>query len=590
MKKRNKIIISIIVVGAICLGGIAGFMFLKQNDKQNERVGYHTNLLGDRVYIFSEEDDPEEVQKIVDEIYQKQESNQFGDDRYAICFMPGKYQDIKVNVGFYTQLAGLGMQSPDDTLIGGVNTQARWLDPSSDNHNATCNFWRSVENLHVPDNVTFAVSQATDMRRMHIDGSLYLHDEYGWASGGFLSDSQIEKMVDSGSQQQWLSMNNQYKIWMGENWNIVFLGDEESGLPRGTWPLYSYTKVQAQENVGEKPFLVYDEQKGYGVAVPKVLKHTPMSWSETDFVSLDDFYVAKPTDTAADINKGLENKKHLLLTPGVYQIDETIKISGENRIILGLGLATLRSQNGVTIMETKDAPGMIMAGVLFDAGTTESEHLLVVGENGKDAAAVQLYDLYFRIGGIATDQPCKAKNAVTIDADDVTGQNFWVWRADHGDQVYWEGNTAANGITVNGDRVRLYGLMVEHFQEYQTIWNGEDGQIIMYQSEIPYDVPSQDVWKTPEGTDGYASIYVNPDVERFEGIGIGIYLYNRDRSVNLHSAMVMPDKKDVSVEHIITVMLNGNPGMEHVLNDAGNPVMTTGAEAYILNYCNGDWK
>lgn len=416
MKKRNKIIISIIAVGAICLGGIAGFMFLKQNDKQNERVGYHTDLLGDKVYIFSEEDDPADVQKIVDEIYQKQESNQFGDDRYAICFMPGEYRDIKVNVGFYTQLAGLGMQSPDDTLIGGVTTLARWLDPSSDNHNATCNFWRSVENLHVPDNVTFAVSQATDMRRMHIDGSLYLHDEYGWASGGFLSDSQIEKMVDSGSQQQWLSMNNQYKIWMGENWNIVFLGDEESGLPRGTWPLYSYTKVQAQENVGEKPFLVYDEQKGYGVAVPKVLKNrTPMSWSETDFVSLDDFYVAKPTDTAADINKGLENKKHLLLTPGVYQIDETIKISGENRIILGLGLATLRSQNGVTIMETKDAPGMIMAGVLFDAGTTESEHLLVVGENGKDAAAVQLYDLYFRIGGIATDQPCKAKNAVTID-------------------------------------------------------------------------------------------------------------------------------------------------------------------------------
>ena len=32
--------------------------------------------------------------------------------------------------------------------------------------------------------------QATFMRRVQVDGALFLHDEYGWCSGGFLADSQ----------------------------------------------------------------------------------------------------------------------------------------------------------------------------------------------------------------------------------------------------------------------------------------------------------------------------------------------------------------------------------------------------------------
>ena len=76
--------------------------------------------------------------------------------------------------------------------------------------------------------VMWAVSQATFMRRMHITGLLYLHDNNGWASGGFLSDSLIGGMVDSGSQQQWLSRNCNWNGWRGSNWNIVF-----AGIPKG---------------------------------------------------------------------------------------------------------------------------------------------------------------------------------------------------------------------------------------------------------------------------------------------------------------------------------------------------------------------
>ena len=100
------------------------------------------------------------LQNEVDALFKKQEANQFGRERYAILFKPGKY-DLHLPVGFYTQVAGLG-QSPDDVSItGSLEVKAHWM-----NGNATCNFWRAVENLSVTptvdrDTVTWAVSQGT---------------------------------------------------------------------------------------------------------------------------------------------------------------------------------------------------------------------------------------------------------------------------------------------------------------------------------------------------------------------------------------------------------------------------------------------
>ena len=55
----------------------------------------------------------------------------------------------------------------------------------------------------------------------------------------------------------------------------------------------------------------------------------------------------------------------------------------------------------------------------------------------------------------------------------------------------WTDNTSANGLIVNGDDVTAYGLFVEHFQQYQTLWNGNGGATYFYQSEMPYDPPDQ---------------------------------------------------------------------------------------------------
>jgi hypothetical protein len=92
-----------------------------------------------------------------------------------------------VNVGFYTQVLGLGTTPDATTITGYVKTDALWNDA-----NATTNFWRGVENLAVlPNdwggNLEYAVSQACPMRRVHVRGNLQLADEStnppGWASG-----------------------------------------------------------------------------------------------------------------------------------------------------------------------------------------------------------------------------------------------------------------------------------------------------------------------------------------------------------------------------------------------------------------------
>ena len=131
----------------------------------------------------------------------------------------------------------------------------------------------------------------------------------------------------------------------------------------------------------------------------------------------------------------------------------------------------------------------------------------------------------------------------------------------------------------------MYALMVEHFQEYQTVWNGNDGTLVMYQSEIPYDVPVQEVWMSHNGQrPGYSSIYVDENVDTFSATALGIYLYNRVATIRLESAMEMPRTDNTHVHNIITVMLTGNPGMVHIINDDGDAVLTPGATAILKDY------
>ena len=60
-----------------------------------------------------------------------------------------------------------------------------------------------------------------------------------------------------------------------------------------------------------------------------------------------------------------------------------------------------------------------------------------------------------------------------INSNDTIVDHTWIWRADHGAEVGWTKNLSANGLVVNGSNVTIYGLFVEHHQQFQVLWNGE---------------------------------------------------------------------------------------------------------------------
>ncbi len=583
-----------------------------------ETFGYNTN-------IFEPTDDNSAIQNYINNVYKKTEAGQFISDRYAMLFAPGTYSDVlTVDIGFYTQVAGMGI-SPKSTSIGNIRCKAEWMKgwkyDGSVNYNALCNFWRSVENLTTTaKQTTWAVSQATSMRRMNIKGNLNLHQEGGYASGGFLADTRIagrkytykdqktnktinaEAGVSGGSQQQWLSRNVEMNRWDGSVWNYVFVGCQVKSLydktnqikngPDGEWPYAQYTKVDNTPVIQEKPFLTVDESGNYGVFVPERRKDASgVSWDDVkgETIGLDKFYVAKPTDSAAKINAEIKDGKNLILTPGIYEINEPIVINNENTVVLGLGYATLKPTNGNQCMTIGDVKGVKVSGVLFDAGQKKSETLLTIGTKKTDADnsdnPVCLIDTFYRVGG-ADNTPCKTTNCVIINSNNVIGDNFWIWRADHGAGVGWDKNTADTGVIFNGDNITTYGLMVEHFQKYQTVWNGNGGRCYMYQSELPYDIKSQSVWNA-KGKQGYTDYKVSDNVTSHEGYGIGIYSCYQAAQCYLTSAIECPDTPNVKFTNVCTYSLSGNGGIQYAINKSGYGVYTNGDMCKIMSYSNG---
>jgi hypothetical protein len=522
-----------------------------------------------------------DTQSRIDEIFRQQERSQFGSNRYALFFKPGKY-DLDVQVGFYTQVLGLG-RTPDDVAItGAVRCKARWMA----NNNATCNFWRGVENLSVTptqdQNINiWAVSQATALRRVHVKGDLNLWDG-GWSSGGFIADCKIDGQVNSGSQQQWFSRNAEWGSWKGANWNMVFVGI--ANPPAGRWPDPPYTVIDQTPVIREKPYLFIDDSGRYFVRVPSLNTNGTrgITWSAEvtpgSDIPIDRFHLARPErDTAASLNAALNSGKNMLFTPGIYNLDDSLRITRPGTIVLGLGYATLQVDNGTPALLIADVDGIKVGGLLIEAGAVNSDTLVQVGEPGSPtshaADPIILWDLFCRVGGA---HAAKATCMVTIHSSDVVGDNFWLWRADHRRGAGWTSNPNKHGLIVNGDNVTLYGLFVEHTQEYQTVWNGNGGRVYFYQSEMPYDPPSQEAWKHGE-VKGYASYKVADTVTSHAAWGLGVYCVFHAAPVVAENAIETPTVPGVEMHHMVTIRLSGRPnsGINHIINGKGSPVITT---------------
>ncbi len=553
---------------------------------------------GPNVYIFNPAMPQSEIQATVDAVANQQVSNQFGTQRYALLFEPGTYgssaNPLNFQVGYYTTVAGLGLSPSDVVINGSIDVYNQCF--GTNNCTALVNFWRSLSNLTI--NVTtpnagcyngefWAVSQAAPMRRVHINGFATLMDYCtapSFASGGFIADSAFDgSTVVNGSQQQWLVRNSALDGWSNGVWNQVFSG--VVGAPAQCFPAASscggpYTTLASSPVTREAPYLYVDAAGRYNVFVPSVQHNSSgTTWAAGatpgSSIPLRRFFIARPTDSVATINLALLAGKDLLLTPGVYHLDRSIEVLRPDTVILGLGFPTLVPDKGNLSMRVWSGKGVSISGILFDAGAQNSPALLQVGNSfglgDHDASdPTTLHDVFFRIGGA---QLGRATTSLVVNSDNVILDDIWAWRADHGNGVGWDQNTAATGVIVNGNNVTAYGLFVEHYQQYEVIWNGNGGTDIFFQNEMPYDPPSQAAWMEAPGVDGWAAFKIADSVTSFHGYGMGSYsFFNQGVNIFAANAFEVPTTLPAgSLHDLLTIFLStaGAGGILNVVNNTG---------------------
>ncbi len=560
------------------------------DSKGNELHTFNTiseekELFGDNVYIFSPNDKPSIVNQTINQIYSKQYLEEFSSDRYAFLFKEGEYDSsINLKVSYYTTMQGLSV-NPKNVKINSLKTT------NGSNTNALINFWRGVENISFQNDVTWAVSQATFLRNIKVNGNLTLHDNGGYASGGFLANSYINGTIYSGSQQQWLTRDTYMKKWEGQVWNMVFSGVSNS--PQGLYPADRYTVIQNTPLIKEKPYLVLDEY-GYRIANPKVKTNSiGCGWinkdPDMDYIDTNNIYFAKSSiDTASSINEAIQNNKHIVFTPGIYQLNEPIIVNKDDTILLGMGLATLTPTNGNNCLVVKDCKNVDISGLLFDTNSTHSNSLVDIGTvTNNNTSNIFLHDSFYRVGGYLENE-VSVDTCLNIYADNVICDNMWLWRADHGNGVGWETNNGNYGLQVYGDNVSCYGLFSEHFKKNNVRWHGNNGRVIFYQSEIAYDVPSQDVWMDEERL-GYSSFNIEDSVTHFKGDGMGVYSHFYNGDIILESAIEAPENENIDINHIVAVAISKGT-INNVINNQGGKIDKNNGIRYLnkFNLTKGD--
>jgi len=544
-------------------------------------------------------------------------ASQFDSQRYAVLFQPGTYgsaaDPLVFQVGYYTEVAGLGAMPQDTVVNGAIDVFNNLCTAGTQDCNSDDNFWRSLSNLtlnvdlpssppaYAPPVVDpfgagcansaemWSASQAAPIRRAIVNGSIVFQDycaNNNFASGGFIADSEVSGDLDFYGNQQYMVRNSTIG---GANgcpqglWNMVYSGVQGAPAPVFTGQCEQNTVLSSSPVTEEEPFLFTDSSGNYNVFVPAVQHGSSgPSWASGQeagtTLPLSKFFVATPSTPALAITAALALGKNLILTPGVYDLDQPIVVSRPGTVVLGLGLATLVPQHGNAAMIVTPSQGVKLSGFIVDAGPVNSPVLLSVGIPGLGGGATDpdvIQDVFFRIGGAETT-PVSAGVSLLDNASNSIIDDVWAWRADHGNQVGWTQNTASTGVVVTGADVTAYGLAVEHYQKNEVVWSGQGGTDIFFQNELPYDVPSQSAWMATPSQDGYPAFLITPGVKTFTGYGLGSYsFFNTGVAIQDAMAFQAPDTPGVQFHDVFTQFLNGSGSINSVINGTGAAVNST---------------
>eukprot|EP00523_Entomoneis_sp_CCMP467_P007443 CAMPEP_0168740240 /NCGR_PEP_ID=MMETSP0724-20121128/11878_1 /TAXON_ID=265536 /ORGANISM="Amphiprora sp., Strain CCMP467" /LENGTH=691 /DNA_ID=CAMNT_0008787671 /DNA_START=104 /DNA_END=2179 /DNA_ORIENTATION=+ len=579
---------------------------------------------------------PKEQDKLRDplQVY-RPEATHFSEQRTAILFKKGHYQKFDLQIGYYVQAMGLGKSADDvvfensdygvycpayntDQITKYYDSDDTSGDPVLASYGSSLDtFWRSAENFtnNTNNGLIWAVSQAAPLRRVQAQ-KLSL-SQGGFSSGGHLANAIVKQNLIFGTQQQFCCRNVELPEstpTAGANWNTVFVSCDH--VPATSEKVVVH---QAALTV-EKPFLAIDESDGksFNLHVPRPRLNSAgadLTGASDDIRSFSNVYVAKAKvadfgaidyDVARKINKAFTQGKDVVLSPGIYHLTQTIVIPSSNRVLLGIGMATLVAPTDGTpcVQVAPKTQGVRVAGITMEASHLNTDRtgtatFLEWGQEGVTDAGVSsnpgvLNDVFCRVGGSSLDRDISTDVMIRIHCGNVLGDNLWLWRADHMalrtgipgvpdeqpnfppldyHQTMLGEVPVKTGLQVYGDNVVMHGLAVEHTIEDQVQWYGKNGQVYFYQCELPYDV-TQDF-----GGQGYLGFHVDQKVENMVLAGAGVYSNFRDYDVLVPTGMFHPSARDSpttngkpqQVTNLFTTHLDNQGLIQTIVDELGGP-------------------
>lgn len=117
-------------------------------------------------------------------------------------------------------------------------------------------------------------------------------------------------------------------------------------------------------------------------------RHGRKTWNLAPSAGFESVYVANAEyDTARSINAKLQAGLHVVMAPGVYNLEASLRLVQNGQVLLRIGMATLIPTNGNAVVTVGgNVTGARVSGLLLQAGTTASSALLQWGGNTDGAA------------------------------------------------------------------------------------------------------------------------------------------------------------------------------------------------------------
>ena len=176
----------------------------------------------------------------------------------------------------------------------------------------------------------------------------------------------------------------------------------------------AYTSITNSPAYAEKPFITIDTDGKYSLEVPVAQQDktgADLGSTQLNSIDFENVFVATSSVPVDLIQAKLDEGLHVVLSPGIYHLTQSLTLSHPNQVLLGIGLASLIAPSGLPCIAVKaNTAGVRVAGVMLQAAPASASaaggisSLLEWGDatnsdQGDAANPGVLSDIFARVGG-----------------------------------------------------------------------------------------------------------------------------------------------------------------------------------------------